>query len=394
MQVEQVSRSGRTVRIAARTAAASAACPGCGTVSRRVHSRYERRLLDTAAGGCEVVICLSVRRFRCLSPDCSKATFAEQVERADQQARAPHPGGDRGAGGGRAGAGRPGRARLSGRLAAGGQPDDADPPGPGDARPRRQRVAAGAGRGRVRAAQGPPLRDAAGRRRDPPARRHPGRAVGGLVRRLAGRPAGSRGDLPGPGRGLLRRRLPAARRRGPGRRPLAPVAQPRRGGRAGGQPAPRAPARRCPGAGPGLSAGRRSRRRRRRRRGPGGWPPGPGTGTPTSTACWPKGRNLGADRPRSRLVPRHGPALRPGPQPRGIAGQRRHREAGQHPRRARRLPARAVELGLHQRRPALGRAPRPRIPRRPDLRPPVPRAFPRNRRRPGTRSRRCRRSGP
>jgi transposase len=48
-------------------------------VSGRVHGRYERRLLDTAAGGCEVVICLEVRRFRCPSPDCTKATFAEQV---------------------------------------------------------------------------------------------------------------------------------------------------------------------------------------------------------------------------------------------------------------------------------------------------------------------------
>jgi transposase len=80
VQVEEVSRTGETVRIAARAAAVSAACPGCGTVSRRVHDRYERRLLDTAAGGCEVVICLEVRRFRCLCPECPKTTFAEQVE--------------------------------------------------------------------------------------------------------------------------------------------------------------------------------------------------------------------------------------------------------------------------------------------------------------------------
>jgi transposase len=48
-------------------------------VSVRVHSRYERRLLDTAIGGCEVVICLAVRRFACLSPECVKVTFAEQI---------------------------------------------------------------------------------------------------------------------------------------------------------------------------------------------------------------------------------------------------------------------------------------------------------------------------
>jgi hypothetical protein len=48
-------------------------------VSRRVHSRFERRLLDTAIGGCEVVICLAVRRFLCRSPECGKVTFEEQV---------------------------------------------------------------------------------------------------------------------------------------------------------------------------------------------------------------------------------------------------------------------------------------------------------------------------
>jgi hypothetical protein len=46
---------------------------------RRVHSRYERRLLDTAAGGREVLICLTVRRFLCQAPACPKTTFAEQV---------------------------------------------------------------------------------------------------------------------------------------------------------------------------------------------------------------------------------------------------------------------------------------------------------------------------
>ena len=79
VEAEEISRAGGSVRIAARTQSSPAACPGCGVMSRRVHSRYERRLLDTAIGVCEVVICLAVRRFLCLSPDCAKATFAEQV---------------------------------------------------------------------------------------------------------------------------------------------------------------------------------------------------------------------------------------------------------------------------------------------------------------------------
>ena len=67
------------MRVQARACGSSAACPECGAVSRRVHSRYERRLLDMAAGGREVLICLTVRRFFCPVPACAKVTFAEQV---------------------------------------------------------------------------------------------------------------------------------------------------------------------------------------------------------------------------------------------------------------------------------------------------------------------------
>jgi len=106
------------VRVRCRTRGASAACPGCGTVSRRVHSRYERRLLDTASGGREVTICLTVRRFFCPEPGCKKVTFAEQVAGLTSPHARRSPGLTQVlqavalALGGRAGA------RLSGRLAA------------------------------------------------------------------------------------------------------------------------------------------------------------------------------------------------------------------------------------------------------------------------------------
>ena len=54
-------------------------CPACGRSSRRVHSRYERRLADAAIGGRRVVIRLQVRRLFCDDPGCAKTTFAEQV---------------------------------------------------------------------------------------------------------------------------------------------------------------------------------------------------------------------------------------------------------------------------------------------------------------------------
>ncbi|MFF0869971.1 ISL3 family transposase [Nonomuraea sp. NPDC003560] len=116
--VEQVFRSGSTVRIRARTGTVEAACPACGTPSQRVHSHYERRLSDTAVGGQEVLIQLRVHRFFCRASTCAKATFAEQVpgltvrygRRSVRAARALQA--IALALGGRAGA------RLAGRLAA------------------------------------------------------------------------------------------------------------------------------------------------------------------------------------------------------------------------------------------------------------------------------------
>ncbi|WUI65721.1 ISL3 family transposase [Nocardia sp. NBC_00403] len=70
---------GRRMRINVSTRDQPAACPGCGTLSYRVHSRYERRLSDTAITGREVLIGLRVRRLFCDNSDCGRRTFAEQV---------------------------------------------------------------------------------------------------------------------------------------------------------------------------------------------------------------------------------------------------------------------------------------------------------------------------
>ncbi len=43
------------------------------------HSRYERRVCDTAISGQETMLHLRVRRFRCGDDDCAAKTFAEQV---------------------------------------------------------------------------------------------------------------------------------------------------------------------------------------------------------------------------------------------------------------------------------------------------------------------------
>ncbi|MFI5658995.1 transposase family protein [Streptomyces sp. NPDC051684] len=80
VRVERVWSVGGVVRIAARTRELMVACPDCGRVSARVHSRYARTLADVAVGGRPVLIGLSVRRLFCDSSDCGRRTFAEQIE--------------------------------------------------------------------------------------------------------------------------------------------------------------------------------------------------------------------------------------------------------------------------------------------------------------------------
>ena len=79
LDLDRVEDLGNAVRITARTRTASLACRGCGVVSARVHDRYWRRLADLACGGRPVQVVLEVCRFRCGSPACPVATFAEQV---------------------------------------------------------------------------------------------------------------------------------------------------------------------------------------------------------------------------------------------------------------------------------------------------------------------------
>lgn len=79
MVISAVDVAGSTVRIDAATREEAVACPGCSTPSRRVHSRYRRRLADTAITGREVVIVLRVRRLFCGNTGCGRRTFAEQV---------------------------------------------------------------------------------------------------------------------------------------------------------------------------------------------------------------------------------------------------------------------------------------------------------------------------
>jgi hypothetical protein len=59
--VERVERLADCVLITATAAGGWGSCPGCGTSSVRVHSRYQRRVADAPIAGAPVVIGLEVR---------------------------------------------------------------------------------------------------------------------------------------------------------------------------------------------------------------------------------------------------------------------------------------------------------------------------------------------
>jgi transposase len=77
--VERIEQAGSGVVIWARSTAQDGACPSCAHRSGRVHSRYDRRLVDAAVAAQPVILRLHVRRFFCGNPDCPAGTFAEQV---------------------------------------------------------------------------------------------------------------------------------------------------------------------------------------------------------------------------------------------------------------------------------------------------------------------------
>src|SRR5256885_6942886 len=75
--LEQVSMTNE-VTITVRAASATAPCPCCGIISKRIQSRYTRSLRDLPASGRPVHLVIHVRRFFCQESTCVRKIFAER----------------------------------------------------------------------------------------------------------------------------------------------------------------------------------------------------------------------------------------------------------------------------------------------------------------------------
>ena len=78
--VENATCDGATTMITVRRASRSSPCPGCGTSSERIHSRYLRRVADLPLAGRPVRLVVVARRFRCGADLCGRRIFAERFE--------------------------------------------------------------------------------------------------------------------------------------------------------------------------------------------------------------------------------------------------------------------------------------------------------------------------
>ena len=82
LAIESLEPETDRLRISARPLGATAACPLCGTMSARIHSRYLRTLTDLPSQGRRVVVTVRARRFRCVLAHCRQQIFAERLETA------------------------------------------------------------------------------------------------------------------------------------------------------------------------------------------------------------------------------------------------------------------------------------------------------------------------
>ncbi|MHC3475220.1 ISL3 family transposase [Streptomyces sp. 7R007] len=80
MVLDRLFEASGVVVAEAHSAVTELRCPDCATASRRVHSRYGRRLAECPVGGRRVVVKLEVRRFFCDASGCGRRTFVEQVD--------------------------------------------------------------------------------------------------------------------------------------------------------------------------------------------------------------------------------------------------------------------------------------------------------------------------
>ena len=88
--LESFNQEGGSVTLTGSTTGKSAVCPCCGKRSKHIHCYRLRKIQHTELFGCNVVMILRVRHFRCGNPCCSRKTFSEPLAFAAKYGRMSH----------------------------------------------------------------------------------------------------------------------------------------------------------------------------------------------------------------------------------------------------------------------------------------------------------------
>lgn len=77
--IDAVQENEAHLTISAHSTTTQAACPDCGTVTRRIHSIHYRQPHDLPSSGRRIRLHLQVPRFRCVNERCPRCTFVERL---------------------------------------------------------------------------------------------------------------------------------------------------------------------------------------------------------------------------------------------------------------------------------------------------------------------------
>jgi transposase len=77
--IEWIKPQGTDLSVGVISVCPSSCCPQCAQASSQIHSQYQRTLRDVPCGGRSVILRLSVRKFFCRNPDCSRKIFTERL---------------------------------------------------------------------------------------------------------------------------------------------------------------------------------------------------------------------------------------------------------------------------------------------------------------------------
>lgn len=80
LTIEKVILEAARIVIHCRSRLSAPRCPSCRRVSSRLHSRYQRHVADLPWQGRPVMLCVQVRRLRCINRRCTQRIFAERAE--------------------------------------------------------------------------------------------------------------------------------------------------------------------------------------------------------------------------------------------------------------------------------------------------------------------------